>query len=79
MKKFFTTKRSEGKEISFSFPSERREKALLTTKRSEGKEISFSFPSERREKSLFTPTFFKFLLGFSAMILVGFAVITLTQ
>jgi len=52
---------------------------FFTAKQSQGKETFVSFPSGHREKSLFTPAFFKFLFGFSAMILAAFLIISFSQ
>ncbi len=50
-------------------------KKLFTSQRSEGKGNRFPFPSERRGQSPFTQDFFKFLLGFSLIIIASFAII----
>lgn len=50
-------------------------KKFFSSRRGDIEQVSTSLPSQRRKRSLFTPDFFKFLLGFSIIILFAFLVL----
>ncbi len=54
-------------------------KKLFTAKRREEKESPLSFLNEHRQQTLFTPGFFKFLLGFSLIILLSFIILAFAE
>lgn len=51
-------------------------KLPILNKKKDGKGNPFSFLMERKEKTMFTGDFFKFLLGFSLIILLSFVVLS---